>query len=346
MRLSQEELTANIDDDFKQVVAKLSEIFSYAAGAKKGRATHTYGAVARGVARCIVPPEFPGNDFFKFGQVHPIILRHSSPGGELDDRTRDGCAAAVKIFAADNADVSGDGLLDILMNAGRQLFVRSIRDFATMVQSSREQRTELWKKDIIMDKELTEAYRIRGSFVDFRYHTWSCFEFFDASGKMRYIRFRLIPGDRGPERGFPASDFSCEGQLTKPPIEGDPRAKDFLRQDFIYRVTNSEVSYILQAQLHEPESPSVENSEVLNPALAWDEEFYPWLDVYEIQVNSIIADNDEVSGLTMDPNRSPQCIKIPLATSPDHYASLGHARAIVYPAARDKRRQAEHPQNN
>ena len=134
--------------------------------------------------------------------------------------------------------------------------------------------------------------------------------------------------------------------MTKPPEDKDPRAEDFLRQDFIYRVNNSDVKYILQAQLHAPESPAVENSEVLNPAVAWDETFYPWMDLCEIGVDSIVGDNDEVSGLTMDPNRSPQCIKIPLATSPDHYASLGHARAIVYPAARAVRRQAPAPQEN
>ena len=63
MRLSQEELTANIDEDFKEVVGKLGEIFSAAASAKKGRATHTYGVVAKGEARCIVSSEFPENDF-------------------------------------------------------------------------------------------------------------------------------------------------------------------------------------------------------------------------------------------------------------------------------------------
>ena len=96
----------------------------------------------------------------------------------------------------------------------------------------------------------------------------------------------------------------------------------------------------------EPENPAVENSEVLNPAAAWDEEFYPWLDLCEITVDRVIEDNATVSALTMDPNRSPQCIKIPLATSPDHYASLGHARAIVYPAAREIRRKVAEPQEN
>jgi catalase len=345
MRLSLKELTANIDDDFKEVVEKLKQIFSYAAGMKKGRATHTYGVAVRGQARCIVSAEFPDNDFFKFGRCFPMVLRHSSPGGEQDDRTRDGCAASVKLFDAESSDTSGDGCLDILMNAGRQLFVRNIRDFLTMVQAPLPQRTELCKQGLIMEKELTEAYRIRGSFAEFRYHSWTCFEFFDATGKMHYIRYRLVPGDHGPERGVPPLDFNCDGQLTKPPIKGDPRAKDFLRQDFIYRVSHSNIRYILQAQLHEPEQ-AVENSEVLNPALAWDENFYPWFDLLEIDLQEIMANNEEVSDLTMDPNRSPECIKIPLATSPDHYASLGQARAIVYPSARSKRREAQAPQNN
>ena len=122
MRLSQSELTANIDDDFKEVLATLSKIFGYGATVKRGRATHTYGVAARGEARCIIPPEFPSNDFFKFGERYPIILRHSSPGGEEDDRTRDGCATSLKFFPANSDDTSGEGELDILMNAGRQLF--------------------------------------------------------------------------------------------------------------------------------------------------------------------------------------------------------------------------------
>ena len=65
-----------------------------------------------------------------------------------------------------------------------------------------------------------------------------------------------------------------------------------------------------------------------------------------ISMQEIIVKNEEVSDLTMDPNRSPECIRIPLATSPDHYASLGQARAIVYPVARSKRRDSKPPQEN
>jgi hypothetical protein len=78
MRLSQEELTANIDDDFKAVVAKLQNTFNLIAKSlPHGCATHTYGAVAKGEARCIVPADFPANGTLVFGKSFPIVLRHS-----------------------------------------------------------------------------------------------------------------------------------------------------------------------------------------------------------------------------------------------------------------------------
>ena len=88
------------------------------------------------------------------------------------------------------------------------------------------------------------------------------------------------------------------------------------------------------------------NHEVLNPARAWDEYACPWLDLCEIEIDEPILDNDAVSRLDMNPNRSPECICIPLATSPDQYASLGHARALIYPGARSVRAASETPQNN
>jgi hypothetical protein len=68
--------------------------------------------------------------------------------------------------------------------------------------------------------------------------------------------------------------------------------------------------------------------------------------VFDICLTEIIDDNDVVSRLEMNPNRSPECIRIPLATSPDHYVSLGHARAIVYPGARTVRASVPTQQNN
>lgn len=345
MRLSHEELTASIDDDFKAVVARLQQTFNFLAGQKHGRATHTYGAAAYGEARCIVPADFPPNDVFILGRIYPIILRHSSPGARPDDRARDGMAASIKFFPPD-AGYDGEGFHDILMNAGRQLFVRSIRDFSTFVHAGPDERRELIRKGIMLNEQLREAYRIRGSFINSRYHSWVCFEFTDDNGVMRYIRFRLIHHDRGPDRGLPNAAFEADGQPSMDAEPDDPRAPDFLRQDFIHQVKRSDVRYLLQAQLHDAPNPPVEDHELLDPSQPWNEYWYPWVDLFEIRLTEPILDNDVMSRLDMNPNRSPHCIKIPLATSPDHFASLGHARAIVYPGARAVRADAPAPQNN
>jgi len=344
LRLTMDELTAGIDDDFKAVVAKLQQTFNFLANMKKGRATHTFGAAARGEARCIVSPDFPKSDFFTFGRTYPVAVRHSSPGGRADDRARDGVAAAIKFFEP-GGSTDGKGIYDILMNAGRQLFVRSIRDFSTFVHTKPEDRIGLEAAGLMLKDQLREAYRIRGSFTDSRYHSWVCFEYEDDAGTMRYIRFRLIAGDRGPERGLPAADFVARGQPSMDPLPEDDRAPDFLRKDFVYRVENSEVRYILQAQLHERPQPAVENHPLLDPSQPWNEYWHPWHDLFEIRLTEIL-DDDAVTAMDMNPNRSPPCIRIPLATSPDHFASLGHARAIVYPGARAVRAAAPSPQSN
>jgi len=345
LRLTEEELRAGIDDDFKAIIDKLSRTFGFLSHSKRGRGTHTWGVAGRGTARFIVDPDFPANEFFTVGKTLPVILRHSSPGAHEDDRARDGVAASVKFFSGENG-YEGPGVLDILMNAGRQLFVRSIKDFSAFVHASPEERKELVKQGVMMEPELIQAYRIRGSFLDSRYHSWQCFEFFDAAGIRSYIRFRLILGDRGPERGMPKPGFCAEGAPSMDPVPDDSRAPDFLRQEWIYQVKYSDVRYILQGQIH-PEPENVHpNHEVLNPARAWDEASFPWRDLCEISIDEPILDNEAVSALDMTPNRSPACIRIPLATSPTQYASLGHARALVYPGARAVRAATNRPQNN
>ncbi|NUB10516.1 hypothetical protein FW320_30725 [Azospirillum sp. Vi22] len=232
------------------------------------------------------------------------------------------------------------------MNAGRQLFVRSIRDFSTFVHASPDERRILEQRDLIRRHQLREAYRIRGSFTECRYHTWMCFVFTDAVGTLRYVRFRLINHDCGPERGLPNAAFRAEGQPSMDALPDDQRAADFLRQDFIYRVKHSDVRYLLQIQMRDAPTPPDINHELFDPSQPWNEVWFPWIDLFQIRLTESVEDNETLSRMDMNPNRSPQCISIPLATSPDHYASLGHARAIVYPGARRVRAGTPNPQNN
>jgi hypothetical protein len=130
------------------------------------------------------------------------------------------------------------------------------------------------------------------------------------------------------------------------PVTDDDRAPDFLRKDFLHRVKYSDVRYVLQAQFRDAPDAPIGNHELFDPSQPWNEYWYPWLDMFDIGLTETIEDYDAICRLEMNPNRSPQCLKVPLATSPDHFASLGHARAIIYSGARAARASVPAPQNN
>jgi hypothetical protein len=111
-------------------------------------------------------------------------------------------------------------------------------------------------------------------------------------------------------------------------------------------VQNSVVSYLLQAQFLPEPSDAHPHHEALNPAAPWDEAQVPWRDLCAITIDEPILSHEAIAELEFTPNRSPECISIPLATSPDQYASLGHGRALVYPGARAVRAAIMGPEEN
>lgn len=252
------------------------------------------------------------------------------------------------------------------MNTGRILFVRSAREFNTMVHTpprDKEKRKQLVSDGVVKDEILTEGYRT-GSFTEFYYHSQICYE---MNGE-HYIRHRMIPADRGPERGLFPSSIRSEGRTTDPAWPDDVRSHDFLRRDFDTRVRHLGVDYILQAQLrpmdvnkdvwgsrcdrldvavgHEPDA--------LNPSTLWDERYYPWVDVAQLHLDTVL-DDDAMDKLNFDANRTVESINLPLATKPnftiphsqaDRFASFGHSRALVYYLARAARAAAPQPHVN
>jgi hypothetical protein len=342
-----EALTNGLDDDFKQVIQHLQEIFVRVATKTQGRATHTYGVAARGEAKIVVPIGFPENDFLKAGRTFPVILRHSSPGAQRDNRARDGAATSLK-FYEDTADPAAAGFHDITMNTGRALFVRTARAFLAMVTTPNPDRVEkLLKPGILNDDILSEGYRNGGSFSDFYYHSQICYELTDNSGTMSYLRYRLINADRGPERGnYPAS-WKPNGVTVYPPLEGDPRSDEYLKHDFLGRFEHGGVRYLLQGQLR-----AGDDTEAVNCTSAWDPIRLPWIDLAEIRLTEALTD-EALDVLSFDANRTHHNIALPLATTgiwpgpqADNYASLGHARALVYTLARKARADAPQPHVN
>ncbi len=347
MSRSEDDLIKGLDSDFQAVAESLRHIFINVTSKVRGRASHTYGVGARGIARMCVPLGFPGNDFFKPGKVFPIILRHSSPGGQEDDRTRDGAGAALKFYDS-IADPKQRGFHDIMMNTGRVLFVRSARAVLSMVTTPENERVEkLLKTGILHDDNLAEGYRNGGSFTDFYYHSQICYEFTDSDGVMHYLRYRLINGDRGPERGFYPQTWKPNGVSWYPPWEDDYRPSNFKRQDFITRVKHGGLHYLLQGQLR-----SGSDAEAVNCTAVWDPQRYPWTDLAELFLNEVLTLED-LDDLEFDANRTHDCVALPLATTKrweglqaDNHASLGHVRALVYSSARKARASAPQPHAN
>ncbi|MEA3211389.1 MAG: hypothetical protein QOE70_4446 [Chthoniobacter sp.] len=344
MSHSLEALTAGMDADFQQIIAQLQGMFAHAAGKVHGRPTHTYGVGARGEARIVVPIEFPENDFFIPGKTYPVLLRHSTPGGRSDNRARDGASASVK-FCDEQADPSAQGLQNILMNTARSLFVRTARTFFKLVTTPNEERVEkLLEPKILDDAILAEAFRSGGSFTEYYFHSQICYELTDRSGAMSYLRFRLVPGDRGPERGQLPTSWQPKGVTCFPPFEGDPRSESYLRQDFLSRFQYGGIRYFLQGQLRPGN-----DKDAVDCTQVWDPERYPWTDLAEIHLTEALTP-DELDVLAFDVNWTHPCIALPLATSglweglqADNPASLGHARALVYQAARKARAESSLP---
>lgn len=329
------ELTANQSPDFLSVVKSLRDRFVAGSQIAHGRATHTTGTAARGEARVVIPPEFPTNKFLEFGKRYPIVLRHANtrpavlpvPGGGLvfndDDRTLDGASLSVK-FLMPGGDP--DGFHDILMNAGRALFVPSARAFLTLIDTPNDQRQALVANGTLDDALLTEGYR-SGSFTEFYYHSQIAFEFVDTSGAVQYLKFRAIPADRGPERGLLPQSFQANGFTFKNQWADDERAADYRRRDFEARVRHQKVEYLLQAQLR----PAGDRS-LLSPMLFWEERQSPWVDVAYLRPTEVLT-AEEMHRLNFHVNRTHDSINLPLASTPDDEASIGHARALVYTPA-------------
>ncbi len=339
-----EELNAGLDDDFKQIVTQLQGIFSHAATAKQGRGTHTFGVHARGTARMVTPVDFPQNDFLAAGKTYSVMVRHSAPGGAKDNRAQDAASGSLKFFDGP-ADPAADGIHDIVMNTGRTLFVATARTFHALVITPNPQRGEkLVKTGMLDDHTLAEAFRSGASFTDFYYHSQICYSLTEPSGKMTYLRYRMLNADRGNERGAFPNSWKPEGVTIFPALPGDPRADNYLNTEFESRFQYSGVHYILQAQLRPGDEP-----DAVDCSTRWDDARYPWTDVAEISFTEFV-NGPELDHLSFNVNRTPPGMSLPLATSPaftgpqaDNFASLAHLRALVYPVARQARADAPQP---
>jgi hypothetical protein len=177
-----------------------------------------------------------------------------------------------------------------------------------MVTTPNPERVEkLLVPGILDDRILSEGYRNGGSFTDFYYHSLICYELRAQSGETSYLRYRLLNGDRGPERGNYPDSWAPKGITFYPLLENDPRSATYLKDDFLSRFQHNGVRYLLQGQLR-----SGSDQEAVNCTRVWDPAIYPWMDLAEISLTEALT-VEELDALTFDANWTAPGIELPLA---------------------------------
>ena len=288
---------------------------------KRVRMSHENGVAARGRIKIVTDPDIPAtdDDFFRSGAEFSCRLRHASVS-YMDDARLVARSASLKF-----SDQDYDSPLDLMMNSGELgPFHDAWTFFRFMLATMRGRDPYIipYLKEYKMDERGIEmALRYPDSFTDLYYHSKVPLAFNASDGKPRYVRFRLIPGDRRPDGGF-ATKEEMECYWKQLPRPGETRSRNYLKEDYERRVAENPVEYILQIQLHEVAEG--ESRDYLSAVQPWSE---PWVDLAHVSVSEMI-DYEAGNRMWFDIANHPGCMGIVKPRSIHDPASLNHLRKL------------------
>jgi hypothetical protein len=182
------------------------------------------------------------------------------------------------------------------------------------------------------------------SYTTMRYHSHTPFGWHAKDGQPRYVRFRLIRGDHGPELDAPELEYvdRCERDPAQAEILGQQACwpeheqldVNYLQHDWSQRLKEKPVEYILQIQLHDvqPSDPP----EILNSLLPWDEATHPYQDLAQVTVFEELS-YAEQQYTAFEITNHPQSMSILPSQSIDDYNSLNYMRKQAIWAIRTRR---------
>jgi arachidonate 5-lipoxygenase len=302
----------------------LGLLFCLAALAKRGRSTHAWGVAGAGKLKVVDHPEFPEHDFFQAGRVFPVRLRHGTVSFP-DDATLDLRGAAIKLADSEYATP-----LDLVLNSGIGTFMHawSVWQFSLGIMRGEKGLEEVLNSDLVARRLFTESLRrAPSSYAQIVYSSQIQFYFWAKDGKKRYVRFRLLPGDRGPESGLPDAEDTATPwrQKRRPDCTLPP---DYLRQEYRERMARGPVVYNLQLALHD--GTDGDDTEVFsqynNP---WDPATSPWLDLATITLDRLL-DEAETERVRFNIRNQPPSMGLIPARSIYDPNSVAHLRARIY----------------
>lgn len=336
---------ANIEPRFQVIISNMARVFGRFAELKGKRATHSYGTTALGIIEGCQNITIPKHRLFSSDLKLPVLVRHANIKGFPDDAILDGRGATVRILneppnkSLDSLTALEDYAVDILMSTGRCFILNNAASFSRWVAADLAGRAKLLQEFPKIVPIFHEIIRNPDSYTQLHYYSETTYLFrsADSDEKEYFVRYRLINADRSNDSGFiPESDVRMPLDFL-PRLVDDFRPPNHLQQDFRKRVEEGGVKYILQFQLRQVTESETENETAKDCTIAWDEKKYPFHDVAQLSLNSIMPD-PIAEQLEFNAYHAPQDLGLILAHSITETASINHLRSVVYKISANMRK--------
>ena len=227
--------------------------------------------------------------------------------------------------------------LDIIMNTGPRTF-RDIVEFWNFTLASVRERAD----DEPVSSKGLEAYcqsepifkeifaetlrRAPDSFSQMYYYSKLVNYFKAKDGKIRYVKYRLIPGDRGIDSGAISAEDWEKPWLQKRRSD-ETKPIDYLRKEYEERLSREPITLHLQLRLHE--DIQGDKTEIFTQERDWSEETSPWLDLATVTIDRALS-FAETEKLSFNIGRQPDSLGAVKGFSAKDPNSVNAARVRIY----------------
>jgi hypothetical protein len=252
------------------------------------RMSHENGLVTEGQVRILDELDLPANGFFTPGRLFPCRLRHASVSF-LDD-----AALVVRAASLKFADERVSSPFDMLMNNGNSTpFWNMDTFFQFMRKRMRGGRAHLidyFRRNPRCYMNVRDAVRLDPtSFAHLHYYSQIPLAFRADDGVERYAKFRLIPADHPSEDDGIPSEADLQTPWFQEARPGEPRGRNYLKDEYRARLDRGHVRYRFQIQLLEWRDHDDRDYELCS-LYPWDESECPWRDLAEVTITEALDD--------------------------------------------------------